>query len=106
MKLTELAREAQLTQITIDDEDIVKKYGEAIDFWVKDRQPMDIFLKLATIDKDNMNDIIEVMSAMILDEEGNKVIDEKNILPMDILMRVVGKVVATLGNESVQTSAA
>lgn len=106
MKLAELAREAQLTQITIDDEATVEKYGEAIDFWVHDRQPMDVFLKLATIDQNNMEDIMGTIAKMVLNEEGKPVIDEKNILPMDILMKVVGKVVESLGNDSIQTSAA
>jgi hypothetical protein len=53
MKLAELAKKPQLIKVTITDEDIVTEFGEALEFWTWDRQPMDTFLKLASVDQAN-----------------------------------------------------
>ena len=45
MKLAELAAEPKLIPITLDDADIVEKYGEPLEFWIWDRQPIDSFNK-------------------------------------------------------------
>ena len=46
MQLEQLAQEKQLLKLTIDAENIVEKYGEALDFWVWDRQSLDTFAKM------------------------------------------------------------
>ena len=49
MKLSELAVKPKLSKVTITEEHIVEKYGEELDFYIWDRQPLDIFAKLSTI---------------------------------------------------------
>ena len=46
MKLSELAVKPKLSKVTITEEHIVEKYGEELDFYIWDRQPLDIFAKL------------------------------------------------------------
>jgi len=106
MKLTELASKPQLVKITIDDDNIVEKYGEVIDFWVHDRQDMDTFMRLARLEDGDMGNIADIMTDMILDENGNKIMIDGLILPSDIMIKAIEKVVANLGNAVVQTSAA
>lgn len=106
MKLAQLASQPQLVKLTIDDEAIVEKYGEAIDFWVYDRQDMDTFMKLARLEDGEMGEIAHVMAEMILDEEGNPIMDDKRVLPSDIMIKAIEKVVSNLGNAMNQTSAA
>lgn len=97
MKLSELAKKPQLTKIVIDDEDTVKEYGEALEFWTWDRQPMDVFLKLAAIDQSNTASVIEAVRDLVLDENGQKIITKEVSLPTKILMRVIAVVVESLG---------
>lgn len=97
MKLTDLAREPQLVQITIDDEDIVKEYGEAIEFWTYDRQPMDVFLRLANRREEDNQGIIDLVRTLVLDEKGQAIIRDKITLPVGIMMRVLARVVEQLG---------
>ena len=59
MKLSQLAGKPQLIQIALDDEETVKEFGEALEFWTWDRQPMATFLKLASVDAGNPSSIIE-----------------------------------------------
>ena len=65
MKLQDLAKKPVLIEITIDDEDIVKEFGESISFWTWDRQPMDVFLKLASIDQKDTNSLVEAVRNQI-----------------------------------------
>ena len=46
LKLTQLAAKPQLVKITIDDESIKEKYGDELEFWIYDRQPIDKFIKI------------------------------------------------------------
>jgi len=47
MRLKELATKPQLTKITIDSAELVEKYGDALTFYMYDRQSLDVFSKLA-----------------------------------------------------------
>lgn len=105
MKLNELAKEPKLTKITIDDATLVEKYGEAIEFWVWDRVDMSTFVKLANLEgEQNIADVVEAMKTLILDEKGNTIINDKNILPNDVMIKAVEKTVVALGNFATPTS--
>lgn len=97
MKLSELAKKPQLTKIIISDEDIVAEFGEPLEFWTWDRQPMDLFLKLAAIDQTNTASVIDAVRGLILDEDGKPVLDKDVTLPTKVLMRVITEVVESLG---------
>ena len=97
MNLKNLASKPQLIKITLDDEDIVEKYGEAVEFWVYDKQPIEKFVKFAGAGEQDYGLIIEFCSDLILDSEGNKVMVDGLVLPAHILMKCVNKVVEQLG---------
>lgn len=97
MKLTQLSAKPQLIKISIDDEDIVKEFGEALDFWIYDRQPLDQFIRLAQMKGENFGDLIEVVNGMVLDEDGKRVLEGENMLPTNVMTKVISKVVETLG---------
>lgn len=105
MKLAELAKAPKLTKIIIDDESLVKTYGEPIEFWVYDRVDMETFMALANLEGgQNIKDVIKVMKNLILDEEGKHIITDKNILPNDVMIKAVEKTVNALGNFVTPTS--
>lgn len=97
MKLSQIAKKPQLIKISIDDEDIVKEFGEPLEFWTWDRQPMDIFLKLSSVDTGNQSAIISSVRELVMDEEGKQILSGEEVLPTWILMRVMTKVVESLG---------
>ena len=96
MKLTDLVSKPALTKLTLDDEDTVAKYGEPLDFYTMLPMPLDVFMKfqLSTDGKDNL---VTVLKDVILDEEGNKVLQEGKTMPPTLLMSVVNKIVIELG---------
>ena len=97
MKINQLASKPQLIKLTVDDEEIVAEYGEAIEFWTLDRQPLDTFMKLATASQTDPTQIIDIVRKLILDENGKQVIDGDQILPTSVFLKIIKKIVETLG---------
>lgn len=97
MNLKDLAAKPQLTKLTIDDEDIVSQFGEPLDFYTWDRQPMDVFLNIARGGKEDMGAVIEVMKDLIMDEAGSPIMKDGMVLPGPVLIACVNKIVVALG---------
>lgn len=105
MKLSELTAKPKLIKLSIDDEETIKEFGEAIDFWVYDRQKVDTFMRMATLENNDVSIIAELVTELIYDEDGKKIITDETALPVKIMMKVIPKVVESLGNTISQTSA-
>lgn len=97
MKLTQLAARPQLIKITLDDEDTVTNYGDALEFWIYDRQDLETFAKLAMVDAKQFDKLAGLINEMILDEDGSPVVKNGLVLPSDVLMKAIQKVVDVLG---------
>ena len=97
MKLTQLATKPQLTKITIDDAELVEKYGEPVDFYVHDRIGLEQYTELASIKTEDVSSMIDLVKQLVLDEDGKQVMDDEHVLPTDLLNACVLKVVDTLG---------
>ena len=99
MKLKQLATKPQLMRVVLNDEDTVKEYSEELEFWVWDKQPLAKFIKFANVsaDSDNFPELIEFCAELILDEEGNPVVSEGEVLPAAVMVRCINKVVEQLG---------
>lgn len=97
MKLSNLAKAPELIKVTIDDEEIIKQYGEPLDFYTLDRQPMDTFLKFAAGDRNDFTQMAQVLKEMIMDEEGKPVIQDGVMLPSKVMVAAFTKLVEQLG---------
>lgn len=97
MKLSQLTAKPQLVKIELMDEEIQKEFGEAIEFYTWDRQPMDVFMKLASATQDNTSGIINIVKTLILDEDGKEILTQETMLPTNILMKAISKVTELLG---------
>jgi hypothetical protein len=97
LKLTQLASKPQLIEIVLDTETIKEKYGDSLSFHIMDRQPIDQFIKMATMGTENYGDMIKMVNGLVLDEHGNPAVQEGEALPNDVMMAVIGAVVERLG---------
>ena len=97
MKLSQLTAKPQLIEISIDDEETIKEFGEPITFYTWDRQPMDVFMRLANADHTNTGNIVEIVRTLILDEKGKEILTKEKALPTHILMKAISKVTDLLG---------
>ena len=91
-------------KITIEDEATVKEYGEAIEFYMYDRQDMNSFMKMASLTENDIAGITEMVADLVLDEDGNKILVDGVSLPMTVMLKVVEAAVNSLGNSVSQIS--
>ena len=97
MKLSQLAAKPQLIQVLIDDAETIAAHGESIEFYTWDRQPLEVFMKLANSDHNDSTGMINIVRTLILDENGAEVISGENMIPSSVLIKVVAKIVELLG---------
>jgi hypothetical protein len=97
MKLSQLAAKPKLIPFILNDKETVKEFGEPVEFYSWDRQPLEIFMKLANADQQDMTVMITLVKTLILDEEGKEIIKDDQMLPTPLLIKVIAKVVETLG---------
>lgn len=97
MKLSQLASKPQLIKIVLEDEDIIKEHGEPIEFYTWDRQPLPVFTKLAAVASTDNGAMIDVVRTLILDDKGQEILTGDVMLPSNILLKVIGKIVEQLG---------
>jgi hypothetical protein len=97
MKLSQLAAKPQLIEILMDDEATVREYGEALTFHTWDRQPMDVFVRLANTDQNNIGNMLDIVKNMILDDAGQPVLKDDAMLPTPVLMQAIGRITDLLG---------
>lgn len=97
MKLSELASKPKLTEIIIDDEAIVEKYGEELQFYILDRLPLETYTNIASIKQEDAAEMYAVVKDLILDQDGQPVIQGENVLPIDVMNAAMVKVTESLG---------
>ena len=97
MKISQIASKPQLIKLVVDKPSIVEEFGETIEFWTWDRQPLETFMKLASINNEDPKQIIDIVRTMILDENGKQVIDGEVMLPTRVLLEMIQLIVEKLG---------
>lgn len=97
MQLSKLSAKPVLVEIALEDEETIKEFGEPVQFWTWDRQPMDTFMKLANADQKNFGAIVDIVRTLILDDKGKPILTEDRMLPTSLLMRAIAKVTDMLG---------
>lgn len=106
MKLSALAKKPQLQKITIEDEAIVEKYGEAPEFHIYDRYEMDVYMRLMNTEENDFSKMSQVCKELVMNQDGTPMLETDDILPGDISIKVVETVIQHLGNAVTQTLAA
>lgn len=94
MKLSELASKPKLIKLTIDEPTLVEKYGDALEFFMYDRQPLDVFSKMANATENDVSTYFSLLSEIILNEDGKPVMSDDMVLPIDVMteaMKMIGE---------------
>ena len=105
MELKKLATKPNLIKVIVDKDTIVEAYGEPLEFYMWDRQPLPTYLRLSQLQEDELA-IFEIMKDLVLDEKGNGVLNDGEMLPIEIMVPVIETALKQLGNKLPQTSAA
>jgi hypothetical protein len=97
MKLNNLIAKPQLVKVELSDDETIAQFGEAIEWYVWDRQSLDKFLKLASSEGNASEQIVETVREMVLDEEGKPMLQGDATLPTAVMLKVMNKMVEMLG---------
>ena len=98
MDLSKLASQPQLIELTINDEETIERYGEAMTFWIYDRQNVETFVKMASIQESDFAQASNLVKDLILDKDGNQILkDNDTLLPADLQIKAITTVVEELG---------
>jgi hypothetical protein len=96
-QLSQIAAKPQLIEVVLDDEQTIQEFGESIQFWTWDRQPLPMFMRLASLSGADTSAMIEVVRTLILDQDGKEIITETTMLPTPVLLRAIAKITDMLG---------
>ena len=105
MNIKDFAKKPQLIEVIIDQEEIVKEYGDTITFWMYDHVDIntyfDFFKSQST---NNGTELNAIMRKIILNSEGKPSLAEDEILPVDIALSALTKINETLGKSRTKSS--
>ena len=97
MNLKDLANKPQLVKLTVDKPELTEKYGDTLDFYIYDRQPLEVFGRLANADKESFSDVANLVTTLVLDVNGYAIIEDGAELPFDVLTEGITMVSEHLG---------
>lgn len=97
MKLKEIAKKPTLVEIKLDDEEVIQEFGEPLEFFTWDRQPLDVFMQLASAKQDDPGSMINALRPLVLDENGQPILVGDVTLPSKILIKTIAILVSQMG---------
>jgi hypothetical protein len=98
MDIKQLAKRPELVEIILDDEGIVKEYGESITFWMKDFVDINTYFDFFRSQNDKTGDeLSQLLAKLILNKEGQAVLAEGETFPIDITIAALTKINECLG---------
>lgn len=105
MKIQQLVSTPQLTEIILDDKELLETYGEPITFYAFDIVPMSMYFEFFNARSKGEYDALgRLIRRMILNEKGEPVMTEQQDLPMDIMAQAITKIGEILGKSLSKTS--
>jgi hypothetical protein len=105
MDIKKLAKKPELIEIVIDDETIVKDYGDSITFWMKDQLDINTYFDFyrSQGEKDG-EDLNRIIAKLVLNKDGKPVLGEGETFPIDITVSVLTKINENLGKSKARSS--
>lgn len=97
MDLKSIVARPELVKITLNDEDTIREFGEPVEFWTWNRQPLDVFLKLSATVSTDPEMTIKTLKTLVLDSQGQPLMAADELLPVGIMVRVLAEVMSLLG---------
>ena len=105
MDIKKLAKKPELVEVVLDGEDIVKEYGEAITFYMKDFVDINTYVDFFRSQNEKSGEELnKLMASLILNKEGKTVLDEGEGFPIDISIAALTKINETLGKSKAKSS--
>jgi hypothetical protein len=103
--IKEFASVPKLTQITLDDVDLVERYGEPIVFWTYDVVGLSTYFEFFNARSEaQFENLGKILKKLILLEDGKPALADNEDLPVDIAAAAINKIGEILGKSQSRTS--
>jgi len=104
MDIKQFAKKPELMEIILDDEDLVKEYGDKITFYMKDFVDVNTYFNFykAQSDKDGER-LSLLLQKLILDKDGKSVLEDGDQFPVDITISALTKINECLGKSKTKS---
>jgi len=98
MDISTLAKKPELLKMTLDDEAIIKEYGEPIEFYMYDGVDIHTYFDFYRVQQEQSGaELNALMRKIIVNSEGQPVIQADEMLPVDIVFAALIKINENLG---------
>lgn len=105
MKISNLASVPKLTEIILDGEELLEKYGEPITFHTYDIVSLNTYFEFFNARQENQfGNLDKMIKKMILDEKGKPALKDNEDLPIDIAAAAINKIGEILGKSQSKMS--
>lgn len=103
--IKEFASVPKLTLITLDDVDLVERYGEPIVFWTYDVVGLSTYFEFFNARSEaQFEHLGKILRKLILLEDGKPALADNEDLPIDIAASAINKIGEILGKSQSRTS--
>lgn len=104
MNIKDFASVPQLIEISLDNKELLDKYGEPITFYTYDVVPLATYFDFYNARSNSeFEQLDKMMKRMILDSEGKPVLAHNEDLPIDIAAAAINKIGEILGKSRSKT---
>jgi hypothetical protein len=105
MNIKKFASVPKLTEVVLDDAELVEAYGEPITFYTHDIVTMNTYFDFFTARSENdFANLSKIMKGLIMDEKGQPALADDEDLPIDIAAAAMTKLAEMLGKSQTKTS--
>ena len=105
MNIKEFASKPKLIKLTLDDQDIISRYNEPIEFYTYDVVPLSTYFEFFNARSNGQFDnLAKAMRKLILDDRGVPVLQDDEDLPIDIAAAAINKIGEILGKSQSKAS--
>lgn len=105
MNIKQFASVPELVKIELDDEDLLKKYGEPITFHTYNIVSLSTYFEFFNARSNSeFENLDKIIKKLILDENGKQVLNGNEDLPIDIAAAAINKIGEILGKSQSKTS--
>jgi hypothetical protein len=101
MDIAKLAQKPQLQKLTLDDADIVERFGEPITFWIYDHMGISTYFNFYKLQQSEDDTLLnDLLRKIILKEDGTPAIGSDEVLPVQLVLAILMRINDFLGKSS------
>lgn len=105
MDVKKLAQKPKLIRLEADTKEIMDTVGEPVVFWMREHLDLGTYFDFYKFQEDkNVNQLTEILRKLVLDEQGNQVIGDDEILPVEVTLGILFKINDYVGKPKAKVS--